>query len=181
MAMPHPAPQASTHSEVHAGLSASVVLTVSEADTALHLRSGDVPVLGTPRLVALCEEASCRALEGRLAPGCTSVGTRVQFDHLVPVPVGAVVKADATLGKVEARRLVFTVSVALVARDQAALVAAGRHTRVVVQRAAFLEKAGCPEPEFGRPGSGSEGGDGSGGAGSGGGDEAAGAERPSGG
>jgi fluoroacetyl-CoA thioesterase len=161
MAMPHPAPRASTPSEVHAGLSASVALTVTKADTALHLRSGDVPVLGTPRLVALCEEASCRALEGRLAPGCTSVGTRVQFDHLVPVPVGATVKADATLEKVEARRLVFTVSVALVARDQASLVAAGRLTRVVVQRAAFLEKAGCPEP-------GPNG-------------EAAGAERPSGG
>jgi fluoroacetyl-CoA thioesterase len=130
---------------VHAGLSGSVSLTVTEADTALSLRSGDVPVLGTPRLVALCEEASCRALDGRLGPERTSVGSRVQFDHLVPVPVGSTVTAEATLEKVEGRRLVFTISVGLDAADRAALVAAGRLTRVVVQRAAFLAKAGCGE------------------------------------
>lgn len=128
---------------VHAGLCASVALTVSDADTAMSLRTGDVPVLGTPRLVALCEEASYRALDGRLGPECTSVASRVQFDHLVPVPVGSTVTAEATLEKVEGRRVVFTVSVALDARDRAALVAAGRLTRVVVQRSAFLAKAGC--------------------------------------
>lgn len=130
---------------VHAGLSASVSLSVTETDTATSLRSGDVPVLGTPRLIALCEEASCRSLDGRLAQGCTSVASRVQFDHLVPVPVGSTVRAEATLEKVEGRRLVFTISVTLDAVDRAALVAAGRLTRVVVQRPAFLAKAGCAE------------------------------------
>ncbi|HVC14982.1 MAG TPA: hotdog domain-containing protein [Acidimicrobiales bacterium] len=144
--MPPPAPQApAPPGSVHAGLSASVALTVTAADTAMSLGSGDVPVLATPRLVALCEEASFRALDGLLGPGRTSVASRVQFDHLVPVPVGSVVKAEATLEKVEGRRLVFTVSVALAAHDRAALVAAGRLTRVVVQRSAFLAKAGCTE------------------------------------
>ena len=69
------------------------------------LGSGDVPVLGTPRLVALCEEASCRAVDGRLGPGRTSVASRIQFDHLAPVPVGAAVTAEATLERVEGRRL----------------------------------------------------------------------------
>ncbi len=128
---------------LHAGLSASSSLTVTEADTAMSLHSGDVPVLGTPRLVALCEEASCRALDGRLLSGTTSVASRVQFDHLLPVSVGSTVRAEATLEKVEGRRLVFTLSVALVADDRAALVAAGRLTRVVVQRLAFLAKARC--------------------------------------
>lgn len=120
-------------------------LEVAESDTAASLRSGDVPLLGTPRLIALCEEASCRALDGRLAEGCTSVASRVQFDHLVPVPVASTVRAEATLEKVEGRRLVFTISVTLAAHDRAALVAAGRLTRVVVQRTAFLAKAGCAE------------------------------------
>ena len=123
-------------------------LTVTESDTALSLHSGDVPVLATPRLVAICEEASCQVLEGRLAPGRTSVASRVQFDHLVPVPVGATVTAEATLEKVEGRRLVFTISVALDAQDRAALVAAGRLTRVAVDRAAFLAKARCDDPSL---------------------------------
>jgi fluoroacetyl-CoA thioesterase len=85
------------------------------------------------------------ALDGRLGPERTSVASRVQFDHLVPVPVGSTVTAEATLEKVEGRRLVFTISVELEADDRAALVAAGRLTRVVVHRPAFLAKAGCGE------------------------------------
>ena len=67
---------------VKPGLSAAVELVVSDADTAVAMRSGSVPVLATPRLIALCEEASVAALEGHLAPGETSVGTKVQIDHL---------------------------------------------------------------------------------------------------
>jgi fluoroacetyl-CoA thioesterase len=84
-------------------------------------------------------------LDGRLGPDRTSVASRLQFDHLVPVPVGCTVTAEATLEKVEGRRLNFTISVALDAHDRAALVAAGRLTRVVVSRPAFLAKAGCGE------------------------------------
>ena len=124
-----------------AGLSASVHLDVTDADTALALGSGDVPVLGTPRLVALCEEASCRAVGGHLGPGRTSVASRIQFDHLAPVPVGAAVTAEATLERVEGRRLVFTVSVRLRSDAQAGLVGAGRLTRVLVDRAKFMAKA----------------------------------------
>jgi len=127
------------------GLTASVHLRVTAADTAQCQRSGDVPVLGTPRLVALCEEASCKALDGRLGTERTSVASRLQVDHLAPVPVGAKVTAEATLEKVEGRRFVFTLSVTLDGDDRAGLVAAGRLTRVLVNRSAFLAKAGCTE------------------------------------
>jgi predicted thioesterase len=130
------------HAVAQVGRSARVELTVQPADTAEALGSGDVPVLATPRLVALCEEASCRALEGVLPPEKTSVAGRVQFDHLAPVAVGDVVTAEATLAKVEGRRLVFTVSAHLHAADRAGLVGVGRLTRVVVDRDAFLQKAG---------------------------------------
>lgn len=126
-----------------AGASASVPLNVMEEDTASRLASGDVPVLGTPRLVALCEEASCRAIAGRLPAGKTTVAWRVQFDHLVPVPIGARVVGEATLEKVEGRRMVFTISVARDDSECAGPVAVGRLTRVVVERDAFLAKAGC--------------------------------------
>ena len=126
----------------HSGLSAQLELTVGPEDTAEQFRSGDVPVLATPRLLALCEEATCRATDGHLTDSQASVATRVQFDHLAPVAVGGVVLAEATLVKVEGRRLTFTVSAARLEGDGGGLVGAGRVTRVVLDRAAFLAKAG---------------------------------------
>ena len=64
---------------------------------------------------------------------------RVQLDHLIPVAVGVTVRAEATLERVEGRRLTFTVSV----NDERGLVAAGKVTRVVVNRERFLDKAQC--------------------------------------
>ena len=119
------------------GLTASVTLVVAEGDTALALRSGDVPVLGTPRLIALAEQASVEATESELPSGRTTVGYQVQLAHLTPTPVGGTVVAEATLEQVEGRRLTFRVSVS----DARGLVAAGRITRVVVERARFLERA----------------------------------------
>ena len=126
----------------HTGLSAQLELTVGGQDTAEQFRSGDVPVLATPRLIALCEEATCRATDGHLTNAQASVATRVQFDHLAPVAVGGVVLAEATLVKVEGRRLTFTVSAARLEGDGGGLVGAGRVTRVVLDRATFLLKAG---------------------------------------
>lgn len=122
---------------VETGLSASVELIVADRDTAPAFGSGTVPVLATPRLVALCEQAACEAIEDALEPGSTSVGMRVQFDHLNPTVVGASVTADATLEKIAGRRLTFTVS----ATDRRGLVGAGKVTRVVVDTERFIDNA----------------------------------------
>jgi predicted thioesterase len=119
------------------GLSATSKLTVTEADTAEAMGSGSVPVLATPRVVALSEQATCAAVEGHLGPGETTVGMQVQLNHLAPVAVGSEVRAEATLEKIEGRRLTFTVSVS----DDAGLVAAGKVMRVVVNVDRFLDKA----------------------------------------
>ena len=102
------------------GLSGNAELEVAEADTAIAARSGDVPVLATPRLIALCEEATLACLVGHVPDGCSTVGVRVQLDHLAPTAVGGRVVAEAHLDKVEGRRLVFNVS----AKDDRGLVAA---------------------------------------------------------
>jgi fluoroacetyl-CoA thioesterase len=119
------------------GLAASVVLDVCDGDTAVALRSGEVPVLGTPRLIALCEEASMQAITGEVPVGHTTVGMRVQLDHLAPTAVGCQVTAEARLDKIEGRRLTFSVS----ASDERGLIAAGKVTRVVVDVAKFMEKS----------------------------------------
>ena len=110
---------------------------VGQQDTALALGSGEVPVLATPRVIALCEQATVVAVSGQLGHNETTVGMRVQLDHLVPTKVGGKVKAEATLEKVEGRRLTFTVSVS----DARGLIAAGKVTRVVVDVDRFMDKA----------------------------------------
>ena len=119
------------------GLGATVELTVKEGDTAEALRSGDVPMLATPRVVALAEEATVAALAGHLDAKATTVGQRVQLDHLLPIPAGQSVRAEAKLESVEGRRLVFTVSVT----STRGLVAVGKITRVIVNRDRFIQKA----------------------------------------
>lgn len=118
------------------GLVGVAKMQVTEDDTAVALHSGDVPVLATPRVVALAEEASCAAVSGTLGDGKTSVGMRVQLDHLSPSAVGSHVRAEATLEQIEGRRLIFKVSV----EDERGLVAAGKVTRVIVEVDRFLEK-----------------------------------------
>jgi fluoroacetyl-CoA thioesterase len=118
------------------GMRGDAKLVVTHADTARALGSGSVDVLGSPRLVALCEEACCKALENSLDEGTTSVGMRVQFDHLQPTPIGVEVVAEAVLEKIDGRRLKFTVS----ASDPGGLVAAGKITRVVVDLERFMAK-----------------------------------------
>lgn len=119
------------------GLTADLVLTVAEADTARALCSGDVDVLGTPRVLALMEEATVKAVEGLLEESETTVGTRVELSHLAPIAIGSSVRVEVTLDKVEGRRLVFTANVS----DEIGLVAAGKIHRAVVQIKPFMEKA----------------------------------------
>ena len=75
------------------GASAQLELTVTDADTAQAIGSGDVPVLGTPRVLALAEAATVRALARRLETGTTTVGSRVELEHRAPTPVGRTVIA----------------------------------------------------------------------------------------
>lgn len=121
---------------VAVGLRGEARLVVSEDDTARALGSGDVNVLGTPKLVGLFEEATVDALRGMLEPGQSSVGMRVQIDHLQPTPIGAEVVVEAQLDKVEGRRITFTVT----ATDSGGLVAAGKVTRVMVDVERFMTK-----------------------------------------
>ena len=121
---------------VRPGLSASARITVSEADTAIAFRTGEFAVLATPRIVALVEEATVAAMAGELDEGYSTVGVRVQIEHISPTPVGGVVTAEANLEKIEGRRLIFHVA----ARDERGLVAAGKVTRVLVEVERFLDK-----------------------------------------
>jgi len=119
------------------GTSATVAETVAEEQTAGRVGTGDVDVYATPMVLALVERAAVAALKPELDPGTTSVGARVELDHLAPTPPGARVEATATLEEVEGRRLRFSFEV----RDPGGVVARGAHLRVLVARGPFLEGA----------------------------------------
>ena len=119
------------------GLRGEARLDVTDADTALAFGSGDVPVLATPRLVALLEAAAVAALQGSLAAGETTVGTRVDVRHLAATPVGGSVRAEAVLTSVDGATLTFDVR----ARDERAEIAHGTHARALVDRERFLRRS----------------------------------------
>jgi fluoroacetyl-CoA thioesterase len=120
------------------GLAARVELTVTDADTAQAVGSGDVPVLGTPRVLALAEAATVAATARHLPAGTTTVGTRVELEHRAATAVGRSVAAQARLTEVDRRRLVFEITVT----EDGRTVAEGRVERVVVDRHRFVERAG---------------------------------------
>jgi predicted thioesterase len=121
--------------KLRTGLAARADLVVGQQDTAISLGSGDVPVLGTPRVLALAEEATVAAIDGALPAGRTSVGTRAELRHQAPTPVGRRVTADAILVGVDGRKLVFDVTV----RDGEEVLATAVVERIVVDRDKFLK------------------------------------------
>ena len=149
---------------VAAGQRASVSAVVADADTAISAGSGDVPVLATPRLLALAEAAAVAAIAPHLAPGMTSVGTSASLEHRRASPVGAEVVVEAELIEVDGRRLMFS----FIARESAhrpggdgegartatgageagedLVVGAGTVERVLVDRAVFLARVAGHRP-----------------------------------
>lgn len=120
------------------GLTATLSLIVTTADTAPAIGSGSIPVLATPRLLALCEEATVAAVNAHLDEGLTTVGLQVRLDHIAPSPIGRKVSAEATLEKVAGKKLSFTIG----AHDDRGLVAAAKVTRVIVDEKEFMAKCG---------------------------------------
>ena len=123
-------------------------IVVADSDTATAMGSGDVPVLATPRLLALAESAAVAAITPGLDPGLTSVGTSAALEHKRPSPVGAEVEVEAELTEVDGRRLVFR----FIARqkppagsppdgDEDTVVGAGTMERVLVDREHFVSRA----------------------------------------
>jgi len=117
--------------------SASLTFTVTDDDTAAALGSGDLPVLGTPRLLAWLEAATCAAVAGDLSAAETSVGTQVTVTHRRPSPVGEEVTVTAKVSGREGARVTFTVAATDSGGDE---IAGGEVTRAVVERERFLAR-----------------------------------------
>lgn len=113
---------------------------VTSADTAAALGSGDVPVLATPRLIAWLEAATVDATHD-LPDGATTVGIRVDVEHLLATPLGAAVTTYAEIVERTDRTLVFAVEASHDSGDGPVPIARGRVTRAIVDRERFVSKA----------------------------------------
>lgn len=118
------------------GLTHTSVLKVSDTNSAMSIGSGDMPVLATPAMMALMENAAMLAVKEYLPEGSTTVGGHIESSHLKPTPIGKQVTATATLTREDGRKLYFSVS----AHQGDVLLGEGTHLRFIVDRDRFLSK-----------------------------------------
>ena len=119
------------------GLLGEVVCTVATSMLASEVGSGGLDVLATPALIALMEQAACRAVAAELTSDQTTVGTRIDIRHLAPTAPGVEVRARAELIEVDGRRLSFHVE----AFDAHEKIGDGTHERALVDPARLLARA----------------------------------------
>lgn len=125
------------------GMTAETSHLVEREQTAPHLGSGDVAVYATPAMAALAERLCAEMVEPRLADSETTVGIRLDIQHLAPTPVGGRVRARARLEKVEGNRLSFHVDV----RDEHELVGEIQHERAIVDVPRFMRRVKAKQAE----------------------------------
>lgn len=118
-------------------MDATLTFTVTSVDTAAAVGSGSLPVLGTPRLLAWCEAATCAAIDPTLPDGSTSVGTRVELEHVAASAIGQEVEVTASASYVDGRLHRFTVGARNVGGK---VIGTGEITRVVVDAERFLSR-----------------------------------------
>lgn len=121
---------------IEIGLRHTSELTVTDAVTAIAAGSGDMPVLATPMMMALMENAAMLAVKDELPEGCTTVGGHIASSHLKPSKTGAVVRAEAEVTKVDGKKISFRVA----AYCGDTLLGEGTHLRFIVEREKFLQR-----------------------------------------
>ena len=113
-------------------------LTVTDDVTAITIGSGDMPVLATPMMMALMENAAMLAVKDFLPEGLTTVGGHIESSHLKPSKTGDVVRAVAEVTKVDGKKIEFKVA----AYSGNTLLGEGIHLRFIVDREKFMSRLG---------------------------------------
>ena len=121
---------------LNVGLQHTSQLMVSEAVTAITMGSGDMPVLATPAMIALMENAAMLAVADHLPEGCTTVGGHIASSHLKPSMLGDTVTAIAIVTRIEGKKIEFKVE----ARCGDTLLGEGTHLRFIVERNKFMSR-----------------------------------------
>ncbi len=118
------------------GLQHTSQLTVDDTVTAIAMDSGNMPVLATPAMMALMENAAMLAVADHLPQGCTTVGGHIASSHLKPSRLGDTVTATATVTRIDGKKIEFKVE----ARCGDTLLGEGTHLRFVVDQEKFMSR-----------------------------------------
>ncbi len=118
------------------GITGEKSVAVTMENTALAMGSGTLRVFATPSMIALIEGCCAESVEDYLPEGVTTVGTRVEVDHLAASPLGASILCKSNLTAVDGRKLDFEVEV----YDNKDLIGKGTHTRFIVDAERFVNK-----------------------------------------
>jgi predicted thioesterase len=121
---------------IEIGLRHTSELIVTDAMTAIEVGSGDMPVLATPIMMALMENAAMLAVREQLPEGCTTVGGHIESSHLRPSRIGDIITAVAEVTQVDGKKIFFKVA----AYCGEILLGEGTHLRFIVDRKRFMEK-----------------------------------------
>ena len=121
---------------IQEGLTHTSQLTVTQAVTAIAMGSGDMPVLATPSMMALMENAAMLAVAEHLPEGCTTVGGHIDSSHLKPSKLGDTVTATATVTRVDGKKIEFTIQ----AHCGDVLLGEGTHLRFIVDKEKFMSR-----------------------------------------
>lgn len=123
--------------EIAVGVRGSFTLVVRPQHLANSFKDAVLPpVLATPVMILVMENAALNAVKQYLDPGESAVGTRIDIRHSAPTPVGAVVVGEAELTRIDGRRLEFSVR----ARDDTEEIGSGTHERMVIDVARLTKR-----------------------------------------
>lgn len=130
-------------SNLKTGIKGEASVAVNDSNTAVAYGSGGVSVFATPAMIGLMEKAALTSVDPLLEGGMTTVGTRIDVQHLAATPIGMNVVAVSELVEVEGKRLLFRVE----ARDDLELVGQGTHERYIVPMQKFLDRASAKKKQ----------------------------------
>jgi predicted thioesterase len=129
--------------QIPVGAKASFTLLVQPEHLANRFKDAMLPpVLATPVMIMVMENAALNAIKAYLEPGESAVGTAINIRHLAPTPVGRQVVGEAEVTKVDGRRIEFRVR----ATEGGKEIGSGSHSRAVIDVAKFSKRLGSPPP-----------------------------------
>lgn len=118
------------------GKTAEITVKVNDTNTAKTMGSGSLEVFATPAMIALMEKTACKCIENDLEEGTTTVGTKIEAEHIAATPVGLEVTCKCELTEIEGRCLKFKIE----AFDKAGIIGKANHERFIVNTEKFLNK-----------------------------------------
>ena len=118
------------------GITNKITIKVTQDKTAKVMGSGTRDVLATPAMVALMEQTAASSVQPHLEDGVTSVGTKINVEHLSADPVGIEVTCESVLTEVDNRKLIFDIVVS----DKHGIVGKAYHERFLIKSESFMTK-----------------------------------------